>query len=39
MDASALGDLPPVLERLTKDHHIEGSPDGELLNLTLVNPH
>jgi serine/threonine-protein kinase RsbW len=39
MDASALGDLPPVLERLTKEHHIEGSPDGELLNLTLVNPH
>jgi anti-sigma regulatory factor (Ser/Thr protein kinase) len=39
MDASALGDLPPVLERLTKDHQIEGSPDGEILSLTLVNPH
>ena len=39
MDASALGELPPVLERLTKDHRIEGSPDGELLCLTLVNPH
>jgi serine/threonine-protein kinase RsbW len=39
MDASALGDLPPVLERLTKEHQIEGSPDGEILSLTLVNPH
>jgi serine/threonine-protein kinase RsbW len=39
MDASALGDLPPVLERLTKEHSIEGSPDGEILSLTLVNPH
>lgn len=39
MDASALGDLPPVLERLTKDQKIEGSPDGEILSLTLVNPH
>ena len=39
MDASALGDLPPVLERLTKEHHIEASPDGEVLSLTLVNPH
>jgi serine/threonine-protein kinase RsbW len=38
MDASALGELPPVLERLTKDHRIEGSPDGELLCLSLVNP-
>jgi serine/threonine-protein kinase RsbW len=38
MDASALGDLPPVLERLTKEHQIEGSPDGEILSLTLVNP-
>jgi hypothetical protein len=38
MDASALAELPPVLERLTKDHRIEGSPDGELLCLTLVNP-
>jgi anti-sigma regulatory factor (Ser/Thr protein kinase) len=39
MDASALGDLPPVLERLTKEHRIDGSPDGEILSLTLVNPH
>jgi serine/threonine-protein kinase RsbW len=38
MDASALGDLPPVLERLTKDQQIDGSPDGEILSLTLVNP-
>src|SRR3954469_1611329 len=38
MDASALAELPPVLERLTKDHRIEGSPDGEILALTLVNP-
>ena len=39
MDASALAELPPVLERLTKEHRVEGSPDGELLCLTLVNPH
>lgn len=39
MDASALGELPPVLERLTKEHRVEGSPDGEILSLTLVNPH
>jgi serine/threonine-protein kinase RsbW len=39
MDASALAELPPVLERLTKEHRIESSPDGELLCLTLVNPH
>jgi serine/threonine-protein kinase RsbW len=38
MDASALGELPPVLERLTKDHRIEGAEEGELLCLTLVNP-
>jgi serine/threonine-protein kinase RsbW len=38
MDASALGDLPPVLERLTKEHRVDGSPDGEILSLTLVNP-
>lgn len=38
MDASALGDLPPVLERLTKEHRIEEAPDGEILTLTLVNP-
>jgi serine/threonine-protein kinase RsbW len=39
MDASALAELPPVLERLTKGHSVEGSPDGEILSLTLVNPH
>jgi serine/threonine-protein kinase RsbW len=38
MDASALGELPPVLERLTKEQKVEGSPEGELLCLTLVNP-
>jgi serine/threonine-protein kinase RsbW len=38
MDASALAELPPVLERLTKAHSVEGSPDGEILSLTLVNP-
>lgn len=38
MDASALAELPPVLERLTKDHAVEGSPDGEILSLTLVSP-
>ena len=39
MDASALGNLPPVLERLTQEQRIEGSPDGEILSLTIVNPH
>jgi serine/threonine-protein kinase RsbW len=38
MDASALAELPPVLERLTKEHRVEGSPDGEILSLLLVNP-
>jgi hypothetical protein len=38
MEASALGELPPVLERLTKEHKIEKSEDGEVLSLTLVNP-
>jgi serine/threonine-protein kinase RsbW len=38
MDASALAELPPVLERLTKGHSVEASPDGEILSLTLVNP-
>jgi serine/threonine-protein kinase RsbW len=38
MDASALGELPPLLERLTKEQKVEGSPEGELLCLTLVNP-
>jgi len=39
MAASALAELPPVLERLTKDHRVDRSPDGEILCLTLVNPH
>jgi serine/threonine-protein kinase RsbW len=38
MEASALGELPPVLERLTKEHSVEKSEDGEVLCLTLVNP-
>jgi serine/threonine-protein kinase RsbW len=38
MDASALAELPPVLERLTKDHRVDNAPDGEILSLTLVNP-
>ena len=38
MEASALGELPPVLERLSKEHKIEKSQDGEVLCLTLVNP-
>jgi serine/threonine-protein kinase RsbW len=35
IEASALGDLPPVLERLTEQHRVETSADGELLCLTL----
>jgi hypothetical protein len=38
MEASALGELPPVLERLTKEHQVEDAEDGEVLCLTLVNP-
>jgi anti-sigma regulatory factor (Ser/Thr protein kinase) len=38
LEASALGDLPPVLERLTKDRRVEAFDTGELLRLTLVNP-
>ena len=38
MEASALGELPPVLERLTKEHRVERSEDGEVLCLVLVNP-
>jgi anti-sigma regulatory factor (Ser/Thr protein kinase) len=36
--ASALGDLPPLLERLTKERRVEGNASGEMLCLTLVNP-
>jgi serine/threonine-protein kinase RsbW len=38
LKASALGDLPPLLERLTKERRVESVEDGELLCLTLVNP-
>jgi serine/threonine-protein kinase RsbW len=38
LEASALGDLPPLLERLTKARQVESIEDGELLRLTLVNP-
>jgi serine/threonine-protein kinase RsbW len=36
LEASALGDLPPVLERLTKAHRVDAHKDGELLSLTLA---
>jgi serine/threonine-protein kinase RsbW len=39
LESSALGNLPPVLERLTSERRVESSEDGELLCLTLVNPH
>ncbi len=35
IQASALEDLPPVLERLTEDHRVENSGDRELLCLVL----
>jgi serine/threonine-protein kinase RsbW len=35
VEASALGDLPPVLERLTEERRFESSDDGELLCLVL----
>jgi serine/threonine-protein kinase RsbW len=35
IQASALEDLPPVLERLTEQHMVESSQDGELLCLVL----
>ncbi len=35
IEASALGDLPPVLERLTEQRRVESSEDGELLCLVL----
>jgi serine/threonine-protein kinase RsbW len=38
LEASALADLPPLLERLTKERQVESAEDGELLCLTLVNP-
>jgi serine/threonine-protein kinase RsbW len=36
LGVSALGDLPPVLERLTKSHEVEDHESGELLSLTLA---
>jgi serine/threonine-protein kinase RsbW len=38
VDSSALGDLPPLLERLTRRHRVESFEHGELLALTLENP-
>ena len=35
IQASALDDLPPVLERLTEHRRVESSGDGELLCLVL----
>jgi serine/threonine-protein kinase RsbW len=35
VEASALEDLPPVLDRLTEDHGVESSGDRELLRLVL----
>jgi serine/threonine-protein kinase RsbW len=35
IEASAVGDLPPVLERLTEQRRVESSVDGELLCLVL----
>ena len=35
IEASAVGDLPPVLERLTEQRWVESSEDGELLCLVL----
>jgi serine/threonine-protein kinase RsbW len=38
VEASALEDLPPVLDRLTEDHGVESSGDRELLRLVLGAP-
>jgi serine/threonine-protein kinase RsbW len=38
LEASALGNLPRLLERLTRERRVERASDGELLRLTLVNP-
>jgi hypothetical protein len=38
IEASALGDLPPVLERLTEDRRVESYAEGEMLSLTLGDP-
>ncbi len=39
LEASSSNNLPPVLERLTRDRAVEGRGDGEMLRLSLVNPH
>jgi hypothetical protein len=36
IEASALGDLPPVLERLTSERRVEVSAPGEVLCLVLA---
>jgi hypothetical protein len=36
LESSALGDLPPVLVRLTEQHRVDGYKEGELLSLTLA---
>jgi serine/threonine-protein kinase RsbW len=38
LDSSALGNLPPILERLTSQRRVESYEGGELLCLSLVNP-
>jgi serine/threonine-protein kinase RsbW len=38
LDSSMAGDLPPVLQRLTRERRVERHGDGELFRLTLVNP-
>ena len=38
LESSALGNLPPVLERLTSERRVESSIEGELLCLTLASP-
>jgi hypothetical protein len=36
LESSALGDLPPVLERLTNQRRVDDYKGGELLSLTLA---
>ena len=38
LESSALDNLPPVFERLTREQRVESSEGGELLCLTLANP-
>jgi len=37
IEASAVGDLPPVLDRLSERHYVERSDGAELLCLTLAD--